>query len=135
MSGGNEVTRNLLAQEPGRENRHANAAGNPKIAHKKRKRHNGGTPYCITSGAGDPFRIVVSGRDRWALEQLRRAGARGCTPIHNPAPRWAAYVHSLRELGVEIETITEPHGGEFSGHHARYVLRCCAAPDWKGVRT
>ncbi|MBI6629739.1 hypothetical protein JAO82_07555 [Pontibaca sp. S1109L] len=93
----------------------------------------GGTPYSITSSAGDPFRIVVAGRDRWALEQLRRAGARGCTPIHNPAPRWSAYVFNLRGMGVEIETITEPHGGDFPGHHARYVLRCGVAPDWQGV--
>lgn len=128
------MARNLLEQEPGRENRHATAAGIPKLAQQKRKRHNGGTPYCITSSTGDPFRIVVSGRDRWALEQLRRAAAQGCTPIHNPAPRWSAYIFNLRELGLEIETITEPHGGEFSGHHARYVLRSGVAPDWKAVR-
>ena len=41
-----------------------------------------------------------------------------------PAPRWSAYVHELRKMGVEIETIHEAHGGKFPGHHARYVLRC-----------
>jgi hypothetical protein len=109
---------------------HAIAEGTRKIARKSP----GGTPYRVTPSAGDPFCIVVSGRDRWALEQLRGAGARGCTPIDNPAPRWAAYVHSLREMGVEIETLHEPHEGEFPGTHARYVLRCDVAPDRKGVQ-
>lgn len=132
MSGGNEMTRNLLQQEPGREYRHARAADARNITRRKPKRHNSGTPYRITPSAGDPFRIVVSGRDRWALEELRKAGGTGCTPIDNPAPRWSAYVFNLRELGLDIETIHEPHGGEFSGTHARYVLRCQAAPGWKG---
>lgn len=132
MSGKNAVARNLLEQEPGRDICHANAANNPKIAQQKRKRHNGGTPYRVTPSAGDVFRIVVKGRDRWALEQLRRAGARGCTPIDNPAPRWSAYVFNLRELGVEIETLHEPHDGDFAGHHGRYVLRSSVSPDWKG---
>ena len=109
----------------------ATAEGTCKIARNPR-RMKAGTPYRITPSAGDPFRIVVAGRDRWALEELRRAGAKGCTPIDNPAPRWSAYVFNLRELGVPVETIHEPHGGEFSGTHARYVLRCQAAPDWKG---
>jgi len=123
MSGRNEMTRILLAQEPGRENRHATAAGIPKVSHEKTKRHSAGTPYLVTPSAGEPFRIVVSGRDQWALEQLHKAKAKGCTPIDNPAPRWSAYVFNLRELGVEIETITEPHEGDFPGHHGRYVLR------------
>lgn len=68
------------------------------------------------------FQVVVSGRVRWALECLMEAGALGCTPIENPGPRWSGYVHDLRELGVQIETVTEPHGGPFKGTHARYVL-------------
>lgn len=132
MIGGNEVTRNLLAQEPGRNICHANAADSPKIAHRKAKRHNAGTPYRVTPTAGGVFRIFVSGRDRWALEELRKASVKGCTPIKNPAPRWSGYVFNLRELGVEIETITEPHEGDFPGHHGRYVLRSCVAQDWKG---
>lgn len=51
------------------------------------------------------------------------AGAKGCTPITNPAPRWSGYVGKLRGYGVPIETIREKHGGEFAGTHARYVLR------------
>lgn len=50
------------------------------------------------------------------------AGPKGCTPISNPAPRWAAYIHNLRALGVAIDTIAEKHGGPFAGHHAKYVL-------------
>lgn len=67
--------------------------------------------------------IEVSGRDRWALECLIAAGPKGCTPIDTPGPRWSAYVHNLRALGVVIETIHESHGGPFSGTHARYVLQ------------
>ena len=132
MNGKNEVTRNLLQQEPGRIERHANAADAPKISYRKAKRHNAGTPYRVTPTDGDAFRIIVGGRDRWALEELRKAGAKGCTPINNPAPRWSAYVFNLRDLGVEIETVTESHEGDFPGHHGRYVLRSGVAPEWKG---
>lgn len=106
----------------------ATAEGIQIIARKSR----GSTLYRITPSAGEAFCIVVTGRDLWALENLRRAGARGCTPIDNPAPRWSAYVFNLREMGVEIETITEPHGGDFAGHHARYVLRSGVCLDRKG---
>ena len=44
MSGGNEMTRNLLEQVPGREYRHANAACIPNIAQRKTKRHNSVAP-------------------------------------------------------------------------------------------
>jgi len=132
MSGKNEMTRNLLAQEPGRENRHATAAGIPNIAQRKGKSHNAGTPYRVTPSAGDTFRIVVSGRVQWALNELRKAGAKGITSIENPAPRLAAYVHTLRELGLEIETITEVHEGDFKGYHGRYFLRSGVCLDWKG---
>lgn len=87
-----------------------------------------GTPYRVSLAEGETHDIAVSGRSRWALEQLRVAGERGCTPITHPAPRWAAYVHNLRELGVAIETVCEKHGGEFAGTHGRYVLRCQVAP-------
>ena len=52
------------------------------------------------------------------------AGAAGCTPIDNPGPRWSHYVFKLKRVfGLRIETITEAHGGDFKGTHARYVLR------------
>ena len=75
-----------------------------------------------------PSPSTVRGRDRWALEALMAAGDAGCTPIDDPAPRWAAYVHELRALGFEIETLTEPHAGPFAGNHARYVLRSKVEP-------
>jgi hypothetical protein len=70
-----------------------------------------------------PHRMTFEGREAWALGQLRTAGEQGVTPIHRPAPRWSHYIHMLRKAGLDIETIHEPHGGPFSGHHGRYVLR------------
>ncbi len=78
----------------------------------------------ITPLGEQPRFVQIKGRDAWALDELVKAGSRGCTPIDNPAPRWSAYVHDLRhEYGINIETITESHGGQFAGTHARYVLR------------
>ena len=108
------------------------SADGPKTITRNARGKEAGLAYYITPDRGEPFRIVVSGRVRWALDQLRAAGETGCTPITKPAPRWSAYVHSLRLLGVDIETIHEAHGGEFSGTHGRYVLRCRAVPAWKG---
>ena len=67
--------------------------------------------------------VPVKGRVAWALRHLIEAGSRGCTPIDTPGPRWSAYVHSLRQEGISVETFHETHGGPFSGHHARYVLK------------
>lgn len=80
--------------------------------------------YSIVKPDGERAQISVQGRDRWALENLARAGVRGCTPIDNPAPRWSAYIWNLRAQGVEIETIHERHEGPYAGTHGRYVLRC-----------
>lgn len=79
-----------------------------------------------------PVNIAVSGRVLWALERLLAAGFRGCTPITEPAPRWAAYVHTLRGLDVPIETIHEEHEGDFPGTHARYVLRATVTSETEG---
>ena len=62
------------------------------------------------------------GREAWALNELILAGARGCTPIDNPAPRWSHYVFLLRRH-LNVETVPESHKGPFAGSHARYVLR------------
>lgn len=72
---------------------------------------------------GTVGRIIVSGRERWALECVIAASAKGCAPIDHPGPRWSAYVFDLRGMGLEIETIREPHLGPFEGTHARYVLQ------------
>ena len=79
--------------------------------------------FTVTNPEQRPFQLPLAGRNRWALEQLARAGAEGCTPIDNPAPRWSAYVFNLRCFGVDIETRHEKHGGKYPGNHARYVLR------------
>ena len=72
--------------------------------------------------SGMPF--TLHGRDVWALLELQKGGEAGCSIISQPGPRWTAYVHALRnERGLAIETKTERHGGQFPGHHARYVLR------------
>jgi hypothetical protein len=67
--------------------------------------------------------FTVQGRDAWALLELLGAGAKGCTPIDNPGPRWSAYVFNLRGFSLVIETVHESHRGPFPGSHARYVLR------------
>jgi hypothetical protein len=70
----------------------------------------------------------VVGRTAWALLSLMLAGAKGCTPIHRPAPRWSDYVFRLRKQGLLVETVDESHGGSFSGSHARYVLHDQVTP-------
>ena len=127
-----ETARNLRQQEPGRESRHAKPTGNLHIARSSRKRHNRGTLYRLMPVAGEPSRILVAGRATWALDRLLVADRKGCTPISKPAPRWSAYVFKLRALGSEVETVTEPHGRDFPGHHARYVLRSVVAPASEG---
>lgn len=78
----------------------------------------------VTADAATGTRILtLKGRDAWAVDNLIEAGERGCTPIDNPAPRWSGYVHKARKAGLNIETVTEAHGGDFRGTHARYVLR------------
>ena len=79
--------------------------------------------FVVRNGGETPFQIIVTGRERWALECLMSAGRTGCTSIETPGPRWSAYVFGLRRMGLDIETVTEPNTGPFAGTHARYVLR------------
>lgn len=80
--------------------------------------------FTVRQSDGTIREIIVQGRDRWALENLIRAGDVGCTPIDHPGPRWSAYAFDLRhEHGLAIDTITERHGPPFDGTHARYVLK------------
>jgi hypothetical protein len=123
MNGGHNETPARGQAQPGQGGRYADAAGTCKIAQGKVRAKRAGL-YHIQPEGGEPFTIEAKGRDAWALDQLREAGPKGCTTIEQPALRWSAYVHNLRGLGVPIETLTEPHGGEFSGTHGRYVLRC-----------
>lgn len=80
--------------------------------------------YSIAMPDGQIHQIAVKGRNRWALDALIDAGTTGCTPLHNPAPRWSAYVWNLRQMGLHIDTVHEHHDGPYSGTHGRYVLRC-----------
>lgn len=101
----------------------ATAAGTLKLAQVNTGRKVRAGLYTITPEGGDAFTLYAKGRDAWALDRLGAAGPKGCTPLREPGPRWSAYVHKLRKRGVPIETVTEPHGGEFTGHHGRYILR------------
>jgi hypothetical protein len=65
---------------------------------------------------------IVTGRVAWALLSLIAAGAKGCTPITRPAPRWSDYVFRLRKQGFNVETKDEAHGGPYAGTHAIYIL-------------
>ncbi|WP_237063111.1 winged helix domain-containing protein [Loktanella sp. M215] len=124
MGGGQNETPVRGQAQPGLDNRYATAADTQNIAHPKGQRHNGGTLYRVTPSAGEPFAFFAKGRVRWALERLCEAGATGCTPMTEPAPRWSAYIFDLREAGLDIETLHEQHHGPYPGTHGRYVLRC-----------
>jgi hypothetical protein len=83
--------------------------------------------FTVTDGE-DVRTITPAGRDAWALGELILAGAGGCTPIDNPGPRWSGYVFKLKRIyRLNVETITEMHGGDYAGKHARYVLRSLVA--------
>ncbi len=66
--------------------------------------------------------ISVSGKQAIkTIKQLFRKGLRGLTAFEMPpAFRLAAYIHKLREIGIDIETKRERHEGST---HARYILR------------
>jgi hypothetical protein len=88
----------------------------------------------------DGTQHIALGRAAWALQQLLKAGEKGCTPITHPGPRWSHYVWLLRGMGILIETIHEPHAGPFPGTHARYILKseveilsATAEPDAEGM--
>ena len=85
--------------------------------------------FLVFAQDGQSHEIEVRGREAWALEELIDAAGKGVTPVDNPAPRWSSYIHKLRTIhNLNIETITEPHGGAFSGSHARYLLRSRVRP-------
>lgn len=112
----------------GRGNPFAAATDTPNLSVARNRGNVNARYHIIPSDGGAASFITVRGRVRWALDKLRLAGKTGCTPIEEVGPRWSAYVHKLREAGVIIETLREPHDGEFPGHHARYVLRSCVTP-------
>jgi hypothetical protein len=78
--------------------------------------------YEVIPELGAAFIVHASGREAWTLDRLVEAGRIGVTPIERPAPRWSGYVCALRRKGVPIQTIREPHKGDYPGQHGRYVL-------------
>lgn len=81
---------------------------------------------------GREIEIFASGRNRFGLEQLIKAGGTGITADQFAGVRVAAFVFNLRDMGIEIKSITEQHGGIFAGTHSRYHLDCFVQP--KGGR-
>jgi hypothetical protein len=70
-----------------------------------------------------PKPINVPKRAAWFLEERVKASAAGVTTIDYPGVRVGDCILKLRKAGVDVQTIYEPHEGEFAGRHGRYVLR------------
>jgi hypothetical protein len=81
------------------------------------------TRFTLYRGDGAIQHLELKGRVADTLCKLIDAGRDGLTSLENPAPRWSDYIFKLRRRGVEIETLNEEHGGDFPGHHGRYILR------------
>lgn len=122
MNGGQKRNPGVMTAQPGLGDRYAAAAGILKVTHGENYAKPNGVYTIHPQDGGEPFVIEVKGREAWALNRLIEAGPYGCAPIEQPAPRWSAYVHRLRALGVPIETRYETHGGAFAGVHGRYIL-------------
>lgn len=80
----------------------------------------------VTLLSDQPRTFNLDGRLGWTLATLAKAGTKGVATVERPAPRWSAYVHDLRKMGIQIETEMEPHTGSYPGQHARYRLSCDA---------
>lgn len=76
----------------------------------------------IIESGDTPMTLNLRGRLAWTLCELHRAGERGITSLHNPAPRLSHYIMTLRRKGFVIDTIRAEHGGPFPGHHGIYRL-------------
>ena len=70
-----------------------------------------------------PQPLALTTRAEFFLEEMLAAGSEGITAIDYPGVRVGDAVFKLRKAGVDIETQYEQHGGEFAGHHGRYILR------------
>jgi len=71
----------------------------------------------------DGMEMFLHGREAQTMQLLIRNGEAGVTSLHHPGIRLSHYIFKLRGYGFLIETINEPHGGDFPGHHASYRLR------------
>jgi hypothetical protein len=75
--------------------------------------------------------VVIHGRDAWALQELVKAGPAGCTPIDHPGPRWSAYVHKLRKLGIPTSrqsTSATAHHSPAGTHDMSCGRLCVSSP-------
>jgi hypothetical protein len=70
-----------------------------------------------------PTPITLPKRATWFLDELVKAGTAGVTTIDYPGVRVGDCILKLRKAGVDVQTIYEPHDGEFAGRHGRYILR------------
>ena len=70
-----------------------------------------------------PLPLKLTKRAEFFLEELLAAGSEGITTIDYPGVRVGDAIFKLRKAGVVVDTVYEEHGGEFAGHHGRYVLR------------
>ncbi|MBT0958915.1 hypothetical protein IV417_16120 [Alphaproteobacteria bacterium KMM 3653] len=73
-------------------------------------------------GGECPRTFKLSGRIGQTMHNLMQAKSAGITSLESPALRLASHIHVLRKMGFSIETELEPHGGTYSGNHARYRL-------------
>lgn len=89
----------------------------------------GKAPYIITDTTGETRTVYLSGRVRWAIEELRKAGRAGRTGREALGPRFAAYMWDAKHShGIPIRDAEEPHGGDFPGRHKRWWLDCDIRP-------
>ena len=89
---------------------------------------------------GGPVRVAV-GRFAQTLARLHDAGEAGISSLYFPGIRLSHYVKILRDdYGVEIETVREPHGGDYPGRHGDtaperlQIVRVVRASDREGKR-
>lgn len=89
----------------------------------------GEAPYEIPQPNGEMHVVILSGRVRWAIEELRKAGPAGRTGREALGPRWAAYIHKAKKIpGIIIKDAWEKHEGEHPGRHKRWWLACDIRP-------
>lgn len=80
--------------------------------------------YLVFDTPEAPRRVTLTGRVKWAMDQLLDLGSHGCSTLDRPAISWPVYVYHLRhDHQINVETVHEKHGGTFAGKHARYFLK------------
>lgn len=85
--------------------------------------------YEITETTGEKRVVILNGRVRWAIEELRKAGREGRTGREALGPRWAAYMWDANHgHGIPIRDEWEKHEGEHPGKHKRWWLACEIRP-------